>query len=350
MSMAVIRIFALVALAACAFGQERVPSFRAEDVRPLNAAEPHPLGPGLPTWIFGANLSSLPGCGAQNLMDPVTYKTKICSTRVLVGGIEARLIFVSPGQINLVLPEHPWENEMVGVQVIHGGLASAIVPVRFGFNRPTISLAAPALAGMPVWVRVEKPWGKGWLRYPFHREPWDLGPGRFDVRFQGQELGILSLLPYPPPMFGMMMGLPREVPPKYLYRVPLHLVYSFDRPGTYQVRYTEYRDRPGTADKTVDQQSEWTAIEVLPSTAEKHRTWFQALAASPPDETVELLSNFLPSLLAARDETALRLLAPYLESPDSLVREYAAYALNYFDSGLLQRVLPGRQPLRGLVR
>jgi hypothetical protein len=107
--MAVIRIFALVALVACAFGQEGVPSFRAEDVRPQGQAEPHPLVPGLPTWIFGANLSSLPGCAAQNLMDPATYKAELCSTRVLVGGIEARLIFVSPGQINLVLPEHPWE-------------------------------------------------------------------------------------------------------------------------------------------------------------------------------------------------------------------------------------------------
>ena len=43
-------------------------------------------------------------------------------------------------------------------------------------------------------------------------------------------------------------------------------------------------------------------------------------------------------------------LARYLESPDSLVRQYAAYASNYFDSGVLQRVVPGRQPLRGGVR
>jgi hypothetical protein len=348
--MVVIRIFALVAMVACASGQTGVPFFRAEDVRPHGAAEPHPLVPGLPTWIFGAKLSRFPGCAAQNVMDPATYKTELCGTRVLVGGIEARLIFVSPDQINLVLPDHPWENEMVSVQVIHDDLASTSVPVRFGFNRPTLSLAAPALAGMPVWVRVEKPWGKGWLRYPSHTEPWDLGPGIFDVRFQGQELGILSLLPYSPPRFGGMIGLPREVPPKYLNRVPLHLVYSFDRPGTYQIRYTEYRDPRGTAPNAVYQQSEWTAIEVLPSTAEQHRTWFQALAASPPNETVELLSNFLPSLLAARDEPAVRLLAPYLESPDSLVRQYAAYALNYFDSGLLQRLLPGRKPLRGAVR
>ena len=348
MVMAAILIFALAAIVACAFGQDGVPFFRVEDVRPHGAEEPHPLVPGLLAWIFGANLSRSPGCTAQNTMDPATYKTELCGTRVLVGGIDAKLIFVSPRQINLVLPEHPWENEMVSVQVIHDDLASDMVPVRFGFNRPILALAAPAFTGMPVWVRVEKPWGKGSLRYPFYTAPWDIGPGQFEVRFQEQELGIISPPPYHP--FGGSIGLPREVPPKYLYRVPLHLVYSFDRPGTYQVRYTEYRDGRGPADKTVYQQSEWTAIEVLPSTAEQRRAWLQALAASPPEETVELLSNFLPSLLAARDEPALRLLAPYLGSPDSLVRQYAAYALNYFDSGLLQRVLPGRQPLRGGIR
>jgi hypothetical protein len=103
-------------------------------------------------------------------------------------------------------------------------------------------------------------------------------------------------------------------------------------------------------EKTLYLQSDWTAIEILPSTAAQRRTWFQALAASPPDDTIELLSNFLPSLLGERDEPALRVLARYLESPDSLVRQYAAYALNYFDSGVLQRVVPGRQPLRGGVR
>ncbi|MBS1854192.1 MAG: hypothetical protein JST11_02415 [Acidobacteria bacterium] len=341
---------AVLAAAGCAFGQEDVPRFRAGDVRPHGSAEPHPLVPGLLTWIFGADLSRSPGCGAQNLMDPATYKTELCGTRVLVGGIEARLIAVMPGQINLVVPDHPWENEMVDFQIVRDGRTSATVPVYFGFNRPVVSLAAPAFVGMPVWVRVEKPWGKGWLRYPFYTEPWDLGPASFEVRFQGRELATLSLLPYRPLGFGMMMGLPREVPPRYLHRVPLHLAYPVDRPGTYQVRYTEYRDRPGSVERTVYLQSDWTAIEILPSTAGQRRAWFEALAASPPDDTIELLSNFLPSLLAQRDEPALRVLARYLESQDALIREYAGYALNYFDSGLLHRVVPGREPLRMFVR
>lgn len=349
--MDLIRVFALVAMAGGVFGQAPAPVFLAKDVRPQGAAEPHPLVPGLPAWIFGTDLGSSPGCSAQNLMDRTTYKTELCGTRVLVGGIETLLIYVSPEQINLVLPEHSWENEMVSVQVTRNGVASASVPVHFGFNRPILSLAAPAFAGMPVWVRVEKPWGKGWLRYPVFTEPWDLGSGEFEVRFEGQALSILSALPYlPPSMGGMTILLPGEVPAKYLHRAPLHLVYGFDRAGTYDVRYTEYRGGSGPADRTVHQQSDWTAIEVPSPTAEQRRRWFRALAASPPNETVELLSNFLPSVLAARDEPALRILAPYLEHKNSLVRQYAAYALNYFDPGLLQRVLPGRKPARGGIR
>jgi hypothetical protein len=152
-----------------------------------------------------------------------------------------------------------------------------------------------------------------------------------------------------------MISLPREVPREYLHRVPLHLVYRLDRPGIYRMRYTEYRytehrNRPGSGEKTVYQQSEWTAIEILPSTAEQRSAWLQSLAEHPPDDTVELLSNYLPSLLSARDESALRLLASYLKHPDPLVQQYAEYALNYFDSGVLQRVLPGQEPLRQFVR
>src|SRR5437868_7161490 len=83
----VIRIFALIAAAACTFGQAGPPFFRAEDVRPHGEAEPHPLVPGLLTWIFGANLGNIPGCTAENVMDRGTYKTELCGTRVLVGGI-----------------------------------------------------------------------------------------------------------------------------------------------------------------------------------------------------------------------------------------------------------------------
>jgi hypothetical protein len=338
-------VWILLAASACVFGQQGVPRFRAEDVRPHGSAEPFPLNPGLLTWIFGSDFVRDLGCAADNIMDPATYKTELCGTRVLVGGIEARLVATTPNQINLVMPDHPWEDEMVDVQVVRDGRASARVPVYFGFNRPHLSLAAPAFAAMPVWIRLTFPWGKGSLRYPFVSLPWEVGPGSFEVRYQGTALPVISRLPFPPLAIGGRVGLPHEVPSQYLHRIPLHLLYSFDRPGVYEVRYTEYRDIAG-GKKTVYQQSDWTSIEVSPSTDAQRRAAFLALTASPPDDPVELLSNFLPSLLARHDEAALRVLSRYLDFPDPQVRSYAGYALNYFDPALLQRVVPGRQPLR----
>jgi hypothetical protein len=325
---------------ACA---QPIPRFRAEDVRPHGSAEPRPLLPGLLTWIFGTDLADSPGCTAKNASDPATYKTELCGSRVLVGGIEARLIAVMPGQINLVLPAQPWANQMVDVQVVRQGKASAVVPVHFGDNRPVLSLPEPAFAGMPVWVRVEKPWGKGWLRYPFDTAPWNTGPGVLEVRSQGRDLPMLSLLPFVLPNLGWMMSLPGEVPQKYLHRLPLHLVFPMDRPGTYEVRYTEYSPH-----WEVPLQSAWTPIEIHPPPPAPRRARRQRLAAAPPRDTVELLAHFLPSLLSQRDEPALRLLAPYLDSRDPLVSRYAAYALNYFDARLLEKVVPGRKPMRNV--
>jgi hypothetical protein len=75
----IIRVFAVLATVACAFAQEDVPRFRTEDVRPQGSAEPHPLVPGLSTWIFGTDLIGSPGCSAENVMVPATYKTELGS-------------------------------------------------------------------------------------------------------------------------------------------------------------------------------------------------------------------------------------------------------------------------------
>lgn len=344
-------IAGIVLSAAAGLALPPPPAFRAADVRPHGAAAPHPLLPGMLAWIFGTNLSSR-SCGVENLMNPATYKAELCGTRVLIGGIDARLIFVSEGQINLRVPEHPWENRMVDVQVIRDGVASANVPVRFGANRAVVTPPGAAYAGMPVWVRVERPWRAGSLRYPFHLEPWDLGPACFEVRLGSEAIKPLSVLPFTPGCLGgnWMIGLPGEVPERYLHRLPLHTVYPLDRPGTYQIRYAEYRPQPGSAALVPHLQSEWTPLEIRASAPEQRRAWLGSLGSRAPQDAVELLSDYLPSLLAARDESALKLLAPYLDHPDTAVRGYAAYALNYFDPELLARIVPGRKPTRGGVR
>lgn len=338
-----LRFAALAATAALTSAQTNPPTFRAEDVRPQGAAKPHLLSPGLGVWIFGNNLAASPGCTAANVMDPATYRTELCGTRVLFGGMEAKLIFVSPAQINLVTPDYAWENELVSVQVIRDDAASTPALVRFGWSHPVISLAGPAYAGMPVWVHIDMPYGKGWIRYPFWSQPWDMGAARFEVRFEDAELPRLPLS-NSFSFNGMTVGLPHEVPQEYLNRLPLHLVYRLDRPGNYQVRYTTYRYKPGSVEPIEDQQTPWTDIVILPSPAARPSP------RTPPRDTVELLCDYLPNLLARRDAATLLQLAPYLDSRDSLIQQYAGYALNYFDPVLVDRLLSGRKPAQRVIR
>lgn len=77
--------------------------FGAEGVRPHGSAEARPLVPGLLMSFFGTELGGAPGGGAERLQYPATYRTELCGVRVLVGGREARLVAVMPGQINLLL-------------------------------------------------------------------------------------------------------------------------------------------------------------------------------------------------------------------------------------------------------
>lgn len=135
---------------------------------------------------------------------------------------------------------------------------------------------------------------------------------------------------------GGSMSLSSSVPKAYLDWVPLHLVYPLYGPGR--------------TERTVYQQSDWTAMEVVASTAAQRREWFKVLTASRPDDVVSLLADFLSSLLAERSEASLRVLVRYLDSRDVRVRQYSAHALCYFDPAVRQRVEPGREPLRGGVR
>jgi len=318
------------------------PSFEARDVRPHGASEPHPLLPGMRVWIFGLDLGPSPGCATENTSDPRTYRPELCGVRVLAGGLTAQLIFVSPRQINLVLPSHPWQNEDIEIQVIREGVSSAAVPVHVGEDRPIVSLAEPAYAGMPLWLRVEMPWGVGRLRYPFHTEPWDLGPGWVEMRFEGRELPPLPL-PTVGPMPDMgSVALLEEPTERQLDRIPLHLLYPLHQPGRYEVRYVELLWKK--------RKSEWTEIEIKPSTAAQRTDWFEELTQGPPEDVASLVADYLPNVLARRDAAALLALGPYLDHPNPVVRRYAGYGLYYFDVELRKRVLPGKGPPRGFVR
>jgi hypothetical protein len=121
-------------------------------------------------------------------------------------------------------------------------------------------------------------------------------------------------------------------------RLPLHLLYDFSAPGTYEVRFT-LRDVPvGALSQTgFKVRSEWTSFEVLPSEPNRRAEWLKSLREHPPVESGELLTDTLPGLLGIPDETSLEILTGYLYHPDSSVRQYAMNGLSYWPE---ESVLP----------
>ncbi len=113
-------------------------------------------------------------------------------------------------------------------------------------------------------------------------------------------------------------------------RLPLHLQYNFAESGTYEVRYAHLAMwTPASGD--AEMQSAWTPIQVLPAAT-------RAPIGAHPQEPDELLSNFLPNLMADRDDETLQseLLMEYLYHPSQQVRSVGIRsALLYWPDAVL---------------
>jgi hypothetical protein len=122
--------------------------------------------------------------------------------------------------------------------------------------------------------------------------------------------------------------------------LPLHLLYKFDEPGTYEVRYTLWSEPPEMTHRADFRiQSEWTRIEVLPSLPGQRAQWLNALRRNPPQDAAALLSDVLPSLLGFPDAESLEILTDYLYDPDASVRRYAGNGLFYWPDDTVSRTL-----------
>jgi len=127
-------------------------------------------------------------------------------------------------------------------------------------------------------------------------------------------------------------------------RVPFHLLYRFDRPGQYEVRFTQL----GGDAQTIRERSAWTTIKVLPASPSRRADWLRSMEKMAPDEPVELLSDFLPSLLGYGDANSLPLLVGYLYHADDSVRRFVKNGLTgYYDKAVLVPVLQEALRRRG---
>ena len=333
-----LRIKAIPAILWCALlpagAVAQEPSFDADHVYYVD--HPVPLAPGLILSIFGSNLGPSHGCEGYHDEKGI-YPRELCDTQVLVGGVTSELLWAQAGQINFRVPRQTPAQGSADLAVVYQGRTSKTVAMPLGFESPTIALENIARVGMPIWLKINMPYERdSGIRYPFQIYPAAFGCNEVEVRRNGVLLTRIAdvgtqatgAIIGPANPCGWL-GFERE--PHFKDRLPLHLQYRFDQPGTYEVRLTMPRHFEDDVASVID----WTKIEILPADDSERERWLADKVANAPADTADLLTDFLPSVLGSPDDETLRILLPYLDHPDRLVRDYAMYGLTYWPNNLI---------------
>jgi hypothetical protein len=270
------------------------------------------------------------------------YPKELCQTQVLIGDKAAGLLFVSDKQINLKIPQDSPEIGDVEIRVVYNGQSSVAVRLPAGFEKTTLSLDQPTYTDMPVWLKVELPalWQNS-LQYPFTAGPAGFGCIQVEVRRNGQLLPILPGANWYGGGIAIAGNICGSYGPQHAGgRLPIHLLYRFDQPGVYEVRFT-LRNEPVelTGRTQIRAQSEWTPIQILPAKPNQRAQWLDTIRKAAPSDPAELLSNTLPGILGFSDNASLEILLGYLYHPDSSVRRFAEGGLSYWPDDLLARRL-----------
>lgn len=346
--MTIWRPAAFLLLGFAAWAADSAPEFTAAGVA-RGARPARMVVPGTYLTIYGINLGPAPGeCAAD--VPPAPYPVEICGAQVLIGGTPAPLLFVSDKQINLKVPEDSPAAGTVDIRVVYNGQSSLPVVLPAGFEKTTVSLDGPAYAGMPVWLKVDLPSElEGSIRYPSGQGPAGFGCNEVEMRRDGQTLPLRpesDWYRYGATFSGFICG--SYAPGGRGGRLPLHLLYRLDGPGTYQVRYTLRTMPVGVTGQTEFRaRSEWTAVEILPAAPDRRAAWLRDLRLRAPSDPAELLSDILPSLLAVPDDASLEMLVGYLYHPDQGVRNYALDGLFYWPDDTVSRRLHALLRSRG---
>jgi hypothetical protein len=325
-----------------AFGQ--APAFRADRVLPSGSAKPVPLAPGMLVSIYGENLGPGAPCEAnadthrteppnparpiQNFAERLIYPTELCGVQVTLAGLPAGLLYVSGPQINFKVPQEATLSGEAELKVLYGGRAGT-AKLRVGLEATSLTVEGEARVGAPLWIHIDPPYGWGALvQYPVRIQPDDFGCNEFEVRRNGVLLPRMRLRP---PAGGISFaGNPcgnlaiegQAIP--HTGRLPLHLQYRLDEPGIYEVRYTRRQMDYRAGSPQVLLQSEWTPIRVMARAARA------PAPGSAPRDAAELLSDYLPGLLALGGRAGFDAVIACLYHASGTVRQFAAASLAYW--------------------
>ena len=319
------------------------------------------LVPGAGMSVYGRHLGPVTGCAgvadpkqretanprapAPGFADLSVYPRELCGVQVLIGGKPAGLLYVSEKQINFKVPQDSPESGTADLRIVYQGQSSVSLAMKAGFEKTSVSLDQPAYTNMPVWLRVELPFEfTALIQYPFVLGPAGFGCNEIEVRRNGRPLPLVpgsDWMRYGMVFSGFVCGSYLPVPKMATTgRLPLHLLYRFDIPGTYEVRFTLRRSPFGESTPgEIRARSEWTPIEVLPSAPNQRADWLNALRAHIPSGVVELLSDVLPSVLGLPDQVSLEIAIQCLYHENSSVRRYAMNGLSYWPEDSTSRRL-----------
>lgn len=114
-------------------------------------------------------------------------------------------------------------------------------------------------------------------------------------------------------------------------RIPLHIWFHIQQPGQYALRWNyEWPEFQGNKVITKRASSDWITFTVQAPTAEGREKWLRTVLAQPNQSSVDLLGNYIPSLVAAApDERALNAIVAKLYSFDRAAA-MASEALAFF--------------------
>lgn len=193
-----------------------------------------------------------------------------------------------------------------------------------------IHVTDPAYTGLPVWIYAElNPPLE--IHYPYGEDPEVFGPNRLEVKRENQ---MLQKVPFEAWVGrgGIVDGwlAPPSSPNN---RLPLHLQYLLDRPGTYSVRWTILRHgfQNGQMTETVVAQSGWLDFQVQQSTPDQRKDWFEEHRKNVPSDPGEFVGDFLPSLLAnAPDPLVLQVVLEQTYATKPLISGCALGSLRLF--------------------
>ena len=317
--------------------QTPAPVYARESIVPLPSNAAKLLAPGMAVELYGAHLAPEPWCG-QNATPPAPYPVEVCGVRVMVGSSPAELMFVGPGQINFRIPAGAPAEGPAPIQVCVRGVCGAPVMMQFSAHTAFLRLRGAAAVHMPVWIQIDAP-PPYQVKYPCGDTPWSFDGYQFEVRRNGQ---LLSQQPPPKDALGhaaMAIGPGSCAAAAQPSALPLHLLYQFDQPGVYSLRFTAIAPA-GPNQGTTTCQSQWTDIAVDPYSASQRDEWLQSMAEQVKSASPQtLMADVIPSLLAWPDDKALTVLLPLLDQT-AYAGQFARYSLAAFNDDVLRRVLP----------